>query len=140
MPSHRQRTVNIDVTPRSLGPIGGLSTSDTTELNAIYPASPIHSGQLTPEERKKFYQDNVLDAAVNDGGHTFGTFDTSYTDAPDMAEVDVRANNLPSPYVPNPVSPGPGLQVRHMDLASDHAFLQMQHQSEHQVRHLVITS
>jgi len=110
MPSHRQRTVNIDVTPRSLGPIGGLSTSDTTELNAIYPASPIHAGLLTPEERKKFYQDNVLDAVINDGGHTFGTFDTSYTDAPDMAEVDVRGNNLPSPYVPNPVSPGPGSQ------------------------------
>ena len=110
MPTHRQRTVNIDVTPGSLGPVGGRSTSDSTQLTKIFPASPIHSGQITVDERRKFYQEQVLDAVINDGGHTFGTYDTSYSGAPNMEEVDIGKHNLPSAYVPNPTSPGPGSQ------------------------------
>ena len=108
MPTHRQRTVDIRSTSRALS-APNLSTHDTSLMTRLFPASPIHSGDLTPEERKKFYQDNVIDnTAINDGGHTFGTFNTSYAGAPNMADVDIAANNLPSPYVPNPVSPGPG--------------------------------
>lgn len=110
MPTHRQRTVDIRSTSRALN-APNLSTHDTSLMTRLFPASPIHSGDITPDSIKEFYQANVLDnAAINDEGHTFGTFDTSYSGAPNMAEVDLRGNNLPSPYVPNPVSPGPGSQ------------------------------
>ena len=107
MPSHRQRTVDIRSTSRALNS-PNLSTHDTSLMTRLFPASPIHSGDVTPDSLREMYQSEVLDAVINDGGHTFGTFDTSYTGAPNMADVDVGANNLPSPYVPNPVSPGPG--------------------------------
>jgi hypothetical protein len=79
-------------------------------MTRLFPASPIHAGDVTPESLKKMYQDDVLDNVINDGGHTFGTFNPNYVDAPNMAEVDLATHNLPSPYVPNPVSPGPGSQ------------------------------
>lgn len=107
MPSHRQRTVDIKSTSRALNS-PNLSTHDTSLMTRLFPASPIHSGDITPDSLRKLYQDEVLDAVINDGGHTFGTHDTSYMGAPNMAEVDLKGNNLPSPYVPNPVSPGPG--------------------------------
>ncbi len=111
MPSHRQRTVNIDATERSLGASPGrVSTHDSRLMTRLFPASPIHAGDITPESLKEMYQEEVLDATINDGGHTFGTFDTSYSGAPNMGEVDLATHNLPSPYVPNPVSPGPGSQ------------------------------
>jgi hypothetical protein len=108
MPTHRQRTVDIVPTPGSLG--GRYSTSDSAQISEIFPASPIHNGTVTVEERRKFFMDNVLSAVINDGGHTFGTVSTDYVLAPDMASVDLRTHNLPSAYAPNPVSPGPGSQ------------------------------
>tara|TARA_B100001094_G_C18167950_1_gene793289 strand:- start:1280 stop:1711 length:432 start_codon:yes stop_codon:yes gene_type:complete len=86
-----------------------MGTSDTSNLKSSFPASPIHAGEMTPESIKTQFQDTVIDGTVNDGGHTFGTFSRDYTDAPDLAEVETGAGGLPaSPYVPNPVSPGPG--------------------------------
>lgn len=110
MPTHTQRTVNIDSTKRSLGnPPSTFSTSDSESLATSYPASPIHSGDMSPESIRQQYQDEVLNAVINDEGHTFGTFDTSYTDAPDPGnDVDTDKHNLPSAFVPNPTSPGPG--------------------------------
>ena len=50
-----------------------------------------------------------MDAVINDGGHTFGTYDTSYSGAPDLNDVETGGGGLPaSPYVPNVTSPGPG--------------------------------
>ncbi len=103
MPTHTQQTVSYLTTVRSMG------TSDTSNLKSSFPASPIHAGEMTPESIKTQFQDTVIDGTVNDGGHTFGTFSRDYTDAPDLAEVETGAGGLPaSPYVPNPVSPGPG--------------------------------
>lgn len=110
MPSARQRTVNIDVTPASLGRVGGASTSDSTRMTKMFPASPIHSGIITVDERREYFQSNVLNSEVNDEGHTFGLVSTDYVKAPDMTEVDLDKHNLPSAYVPNPTSPGPGSQ------------------------------
>lgn len=110
MPSARQRTVDITPTPASLGPVGGVSTSDSTRLKAMFPDSPIHNGTVTADERRTLFQSDVLNANVNDGGHTFGTVSTDYVNAPNMSEVNIRDLNLPSPYVPNPTSPGPGSQ------------------------------
>ena len=64
---------------------------------------------MTDESVAAHFQAVVLDGVVNDGGHTFGTFNRDYDGAPDMAEVKTGGGGLPaSPYVPNPVSPGPG--------------------------------
>lgn len=105
MPSSTQRTVDIVPSDATLGKSG------STRLKTSFPDSPIHSGEIDPAERKKAYMDLSLSAVVNDEGHTFGTLNTDYVNSPDLnTEVDIGALNLPSPYVPNPTSPGPGSQ------------------------------
>jgi len=103
MPTHRQGTVNPPVTDRALGRAG------THTLKSIFTQSPIHTKVITEEGLREEYQNTVLDATINDGGHTFGTFDTGFSGAPDLAEVETGGAGAPaSPYVPNPTSPGPG--------------------------------
>lgn len=103
MPTHTQQTVDYLTTNRSMG------NSDTTTLKSAFPASPIHAGEITVESLKQQFQDEVIDGTVNDAGHTFGTFNRDYAEAPDLSEVETGGGGLPaSPYVPNPVSPGPG--------------------------------
>ena len=103
MPTHTQQTVDYLITNRALG------SSDTATIKSSFPASPIHSGDMTVESIKQQFQDEVIDGTVNDAGHTFGTFSRDYVDAPDIREVQTGGGGLPaSPYVPNPVSPGPG--------------------------------
>jgi len=103
MPDHTQNTVVAAVTDRTLG------KTSTNDLKAIYAQSPMYIGEMTPETIKKQFQDEVLDGVINDGGHTFGTFDTNFVDAPNLSEVETGAGGLPAtPYVPNPSSPGPG--------------------------------
>lgn len=104
MASAPQSTVNIVDSDRKLG------GSSTATIAAIYSQSPIHTGQLTRDKLRKFYKDNVLNAVINDNGHTFGTFNTSYNGAPDISsDVETGGSGLPaSPHVPNPVSPGVG--------------------------------
>ena len=93
MPNHTQNTVVSPVTDRSLGRTG------TNELKGIYPGSPMYTGEITPETIKAQFQDEVLDAVINDKGHTFGTLD----------EVETGGGGLPAtPFVPNPTSPGEG--------------------------------
>ena len=103
MPSHTQQTVDYLITDR------GMGTSSSSTCKAAFPASPIHAGEMTVESIKQQFQDEVIDGSVNDGGHTFGTINRDYIDAPDLGEVQTGGGGLPaSPYVPNPVSPGPG--------------------------------
>ena len=103
MPTHKQTTVESTPTERFMG------RSASNDLGTAYPTSPMVLGDMTDDERRQWFQDNVLDAVINDGGHTFGELDTSYTNAPDLADVETGGGGLPgSAYVPNPVSPGPG--------------------------------
>ena len=103
MPSHTQNTVDAPVTDRSLG------KTSTNDLKSIYAESPMYNGEMTPDTVKQQFQDDVLDNPINDGGHTFGTFDPNFGEAPDLAEVETGGGGLPAtPYVPNPASPGPG--------------------------------
>jgi len=103
MPTHTQGTVEAVTTVRDMG------SSDSSNMKAAFPASPIHAGEMTAESIKQQFQDEVIDGSVNDGGHTFGTFSRDYSNAPDLNEVETGGGGLPaSPYVPNPVSPGPG--------------------------------
>jgi hypothetical protein len=103
MPSHSQITVGIVITEKDLGKSG------STELASIFATSPIHTSGIDHDSVRTRFQHHVLDATINDEGHTFGTFDTSYTLAPDYADVATGAAGLPaSAWVPNPSSPGEG--------------------------------
>jgi hypothetical protein len=103
MPTHKQQTVEPLTTVRDKG------SSDSASLKSAFPASPIHQGEMTAESIRQQFQEEVIDGTVNDGGHTFGTFNRDYSDAPDLSEVKTGGGGLPaSPYVPNPTSPGPG--------------------------------
>ena len=103
MPSHNQGTVKPPITDRASGKAG------SNDLKTAYSSSPIHAGELTPETIREQYQKEVLDGVINDGGHTFGTHDPNYVDAPDMDDVETGGGGLPaSAHVPNPVSPGEG--------------------------------
>jgi len=103
MPKHKQNTVEAVVTERFMG------RSASNDLASMYPESPIHKGEMTDASIRQQYQEIVMDAVINDGGHTFGEYDTSYSDAPNMEDVETGGGGLPaSPYVPNVTSPGPG--------------------------------
>jgi len=103
MPTHTQTIVE------TLPTEAGQGTTSTSTVQACFPASPIHLGEITDDERKAAFQELVLDGIVNDGGHTFGELNRDYVDAPNIADVEWGAGGLPgSPWTPNPVSPGPG--------------------------------
>ena len=103
MPTHRQITVNAAITERQMGRAG------TNNLRGIYTKSPIYTEDVTDDSLREEYQKEVMDATINDGGHTFGLFETNFSDAPELAEVKTGGGGLPAtPHVPNPTSPGPG--------------------------------
>ena len=120
----KQGTVLVQSTVSALGSIGGLSTSDTETIRASFPASPLMAiDQLTDNGTKDatanpmmaWYQTNVLDGVINDGGHTFGEVSMNFSETlatpapPALGEAETGAGGLPaSAWVPNPVSPGPG--------------------------------
>jgi hypothetical protein len=103
MPTHKQITVEAVSTERANG------SSDTATMQALFPASPIHAGELTDSVVHDQGNDLLIDNGVNDGGHTFGTFDRDFADAPNLEDVKTGGGGLPgSPYAPAPGSPGPG--------------------------------
>tara|TARA_Y100001937_G_scaffold125724_1_gene193148 strand:+ start:2136 stop:2612 length:477 start_codon:yes stop_codon:yes gene_type:complete len=103
MPTHVQGTTNVVITDRKLG------SSATNDLKSIFSTSPINKGDMSPEDVKKAYQDDVLNGVTNDGGHTFGEFSKDYSDAPDYGDVGTGGGGAPaSAFVPNPSSPGEG--------------------------------
>ena len=82
--------------------------SDTARIRASFPASPIYNGEITDAWLKEDFISRVQGPLVNDEGHTFGIFHLNFKDAPDLNDVETGGGGLPaSPYVPNPVSPGP---------------------------------
>ena len=90
-----------------------FGTRSDTNLRSAYPASPIYSGDLTDNERKKTYQDLALDGEVFNG-HGLNSFDrdfngTSQNPVPNLEDVQTGGGGLPaSPFIPNLTSPGPG--------------------------------
>lgn len=82
-------------------------------IKASFPASPIYSGEITDDERKQFFSDNVLNGEVI-GGRGLNRFNLDYkgtpqNPVPNLEDVETGGGGLPaSPYMPNPTSPGPG--------------------------------
>lgn len=103
MPTHTQGVVEIKGEPSSKS----LGKRDDLTLKAAFPGSPLL--EMKDEDVKADFEERCLNGTINDQGHTFGTFNVDYPDAPDLSEVQTGAGGLPaSPYVPNPVSPGEG--------------------------------
>ena len=75
----------------------------------MFSAAPYHN-DYTKETVKALAQRELLDGEVNDMGHTFGTINRDYVDAPDYADVEIGGGGLPaSAWVPNPSSPADGV-------------------------------
>jgi hypothetical protein len=94
----------------------GKAKGSRNQVNLVscFPASPIYAaaGGISNDERKKTYQDLALDGKiVNGNGLNSFNLDfegTTQNPIPNLADVDIAAHNLPSPFMPNPTSPGPG--------------------------------
>lgn len=103
MPTHRQNIVDTPASVRALG------SHDKEAMQTAFASSPIHKGELTDVTMKEKFVKLVQEEIINDGGHTFGTYDPNHPDAPNLAEVVVGGGGLPgSPYAPNIASPGEG--------------------------------
>jgi hypothetical protein len=102
MPSHKQ--IKVEPPVRTFG----LGSSDTRDLQLLYPASPVYSGEYKDAQVTAIAQE-FQDGTISDEGHTFGTVNLDYgpstsspEGAPDFADVEVGGGGLPgSPYAPN---------------------------------------
>jgi hypothetical protein len=105
MPTHFQTTVEPAENKTASG-----SKANRTALKLLF-ASPY--GEGTDYDRvavTKLGQQLLLDGEVNDEGHTFGTFNRDFSDAPDYGDVETGGAGLPaSAWVPNPASPIDGV-------------------------------
>ena len=117
MPTHKQATV----VPMGPAGEGGLGKRNDVNIKASFSKSPLFSeydeasvlsigvSSLNGAGGKGDKLTGTANGVVNDGGHTFGTFDLNYADSPVMNDVKTGGGGLPStPYTPNPTSPGPG--------------------------------
>jgi len=97
----------------SIAPTKAKGARKEENIRACFPHSPIHSGELSDEERRKVFQELVLDGTVKIG-HGINNFSRDFTGTtkdpvPNLQEVETGGGGLPSsPYTPNLTSPGPG--------------------------------
>ena len=125
---------DILVTP-SVVTAGGLGKRFSSNLESAYPASPIHSGQMTDDLVRQVFADGVqsgdvteaFDAygspvASGDGNRMLDGFNVDFEGTDDDKVPDVPGNTVTndgkvfgegqgaptSPYVPPLTSPGPG--------------------------------
>lgn len=96
MPTHRQIRVNPPT--RTFG----LGSSSTADLSIVYSGSPVNDGTLTDASVQTIFETANLAPVISDGGHTFGTVNRWYQDAPSLPDVEVGGGGKPgSPYGPN---------------------------------------
>ena len=92
-----------------------------SNLQSMFPNSPIYNGDMSDNERKNSYQALALDGNVNDSvevagvqvpggqGNGVNSHVRDFSEAPDLNNVETGGGGLPaSPYMPNLTSPGPG--------------------------------
>jgi len=114
MANHKQNMTQAVPPVNTIG-----KTSNHAALKEMFAGSPIHSGEMSDEERINMMKDLLLGdgsrtkGEQNDNGHTFGIVNLDYEGeggAPDYSNVPTGAGGLPaSPWVPNPSSPAGGV-------------------------------
>ena len=117
MAKYPQIMVEAATTARSLGKGNGLSTSDSSTLRTMFNAAPYYSPNgMTDDERRKWFEDNVLDGIIQ--SPDFGTFYLDYSGeggeikVPNYPDVDSGGEGQPaSAWVPNPNSPAEGMDA-----------------------------
>ena len=97
----------VAATSAGMGALNGKSTSDTTVLRTAFAGSPIHAGRVTDASQKA----ELLSVLENTALVTpDGTFNMTFGDAADLADVETGGGGLPaSSFVPNPSSSPSGL-------------------------------
>lgn len=105
MPTMKQTVVEIV----RQDPSRGMGASDVATLQAMFPASPIHNGDLTDANVKADAQTRLIDGVVEaPAGTHYGVpgFNRDYADAPNLGDVAPdAAEGIGSPHTPNPTSP-----------------------------------
>ena len=103
MPSHKQITVSPPENQTASG-----SKANRAALQSLFPSTPMY-GDYNMDAVTAAGQ-AMLDGVVNDMGHTFGTLELDYIDAPDFGDVETGGGGLPaSAWSPNPASPLDGV-------------------------------
>lgn len=96
MPTHRQ--IKVEPPVRTFG----LGSSSTADLAIIYSGSPVNNGTLSDRIVEEMFEELNQAPVISDGGHTFGTINRDYQDAPNLEDVEVGGGGKPgSPYGPN---------------------------------------
>ena len=117
MPSHKQGTVT-PVPGKNYGTSTARSKGSANhgEIAASFPGSPLNGedqllddGTSAPSKMAAWYTTNVLQATINDGGHTFGEQPMNWSQNIPAGEIANDGGGAPAnPFVPNTVSPGDG--------------------------------
>ena len=102
-------TVNPEVTARSLGAVNGQSTSDTATIKACFPNTP----NISHDQLVEIFKTEVFGTQK---GFMFDNevyLDYNHPQAPDFTPdsdkaIDANGEKIPSHFIPNPTSPGPG--------------------------------
>lgn len=103
MAEQPQKILKTDPAPNK--PLGARKENN---LKSAFPSSPIHSEEITDEERRSLFKELALDGLVVNG-NGLNSFDRDYVNSPDLENVETGGGGLPaSPYFPNLTSPGPG--------------------------------
>ena len=117
MPTHKQGTVTpIPGTGYGTGTARSKGSANHGEIIASFPGSPlINADQLlddgsgSPSTMAAWYTANVLQATINDGGHTFGEQPMDWGLNIPAGDISNDGGGAPAnQWVPNTVSPGEG--------------------------------
>jgi hypothetical protein len=117
MPTHKQGTTTaIPGAGYGTGTATSLGSANHGVQAASFPGSPLNTvdqltddGSSSPSKMADWYTTNVLQAVINDGGHTFGTQDMDWGNNIPEGEISNDGGGAPAnAFVPNTVSPGEG--------------------------------
>ena len=101
-----QKQTIIQPTAPSIKPKGARNQSN---LQSMFPNSPMYNGDMSDDERRKSFQALALDGNVNDDvevagvqvpggqGNGINSHSREYTDAPDLNDVVTGGGGLPGP-------------------------------------------
>jgi len=117
MPTHKQGTTTpIPGAGYGTSTARSLGSADHGMIKSSFPGSPLNTddqltddGSSSPSKMADWFTTNVLQAVINDGGHTFGTQNMDWSQNIPAGEISNDGGGAPAnAHVPNTVSPGEG--------------------------------